>query len=152
MATKLRGSGPDAAGRAIRSVAVGNVSKTIDEKAAKQIGIAARANLALAPGTFSRSLTSLSRQKSKVILSGVLAVVAEYGMSGSHWREYGRPVQGSPVPPPRFGSGRPKPEDGYVVGAAYRRHRDQLEEQAADEMLKAYSISFDKHGVEKGGI
>ena len=85
-----------------------------------------------------------------VEVSGVLALVAEYGMSGRRWSNWhGGYVQRSQIPPPRFGSGRPGPEDGYVLGKAYRMLKEDLTDFAADELWTEYSIQFDRAGIFK---
>lgn len=123
---------------------------------AKQVQLLAKANLMGVPGTFSRSLVKVQAGRGKggrfaggVEVTGVLAMVAEYGMSGRHWSYWGRHKNGSPVPPPRFGPGRPKPEDGYVVGKAYRMLKEDLADFAADALWTEYSIQFDRKGIYK---
>ena len=132
------------------------LAKTMPQMA-KQVTLLARANLMGVPGTFSRSLAKVGPGRGKggrfaggVEISGVLAVVAEYGMSGKRWSNWhGGYVQRSRIPPDRFGTGRPGPEDGYVLGKAYKMLKEDLTDFAADELWAEYSIQFDRKGIFK---
>lgn len=155
VAAELRGSA-DArkAQQALRSVSVEGTSKTITDDTAKAVALIARGNLAGASERYGKGpgLASVSRQQNIIEISGVLAVTAEYGTTGRHWFAWGTHVQPSRVPPRRFGSGRPKPEDGHIVGKAWRVSRERATEAGADKMLKSYRIAFDKFRVPKGGL
>lgn len=148
--------GPDDLKLAMRSVRIDPVLSKAIPGMAKMVSRVARANLMSVPGTFSRSHAKVGAGRGKggrfaggVEISGGLAAVAEYGMTGRHWFLWGRHRQPSRVPPPRFGKGRPGPEDGHVIGKAYRMVKEDLHEFAADEMWKAYQIQFDKQKIYK---
>lgn len=155
VAAELRGSA-DAkrAQAALRSVRVEGTAESVNEDTAKAVFAMALGNLRSVRGTFARGpgLASVSRDgRAGVVISGVLAVTAEYGTVNMNWNYWGRPVAPSRVPPPRAMSGRPTPEDGHVLGKAWRRIRAKANRHAADSMLDEYSIQFDRHGVPKGG-
>lgn len=115
---------------------------------ARQTRLMATANLRGVPGTFSREHVKVQlAQAGGVELEGVLAIVAEYGTGGRGWHYWGKRVSRSPVPPARATSGRPKPEDGYVLGKAWRDMRKKATEGAADAVWNAYSIQFDRAGI-----
>jgi len=143
--------------KAMRSVRIDPVLASTMPKMAQQVQLLAKANLAGVPGTFSRRMVKIGKGRGKggrfaggVELSGTLALVAEYGMSGRRWSNWhGGYVQRSRIPPPRFGSGRPGPEDGYVLGKAYRMLKEDLTDFAADELWTEYSIQFDRAGIFK---
>lgn len=143
--------GPDDLEKAMRSVRIEPVLKRALPEMAKMVRRLAAVNLKAVPGSFSRSHAKLSLSKQGgVELEGGLAVVAEYGMSGRSWSNWhGGRVQRSPVPPPRFGSGRPGPEDGHVLGKAYRMLQEDLHEFAADVMWDEYQLQFDKGKIFK---
>jgi hypothetical protein len=137
---------------ALRSVRVEHTGDQVSEDTAKMVLALAMGNVRTVQGSFSRSLATVSRSGSKgVEISGVLAVVAEYGMVNRGWYYWGRRKAASPIPPPRAVRGRPKPEDGHVIGKAWRRVRAKANREAADSMLDEYTIAFDKHRVPKGG-
>lgn len=119
---------------------------------AKQVKLVAIANLRGVPGDFSRSHAKITLQQNRSVeMRGILAMVAEYGMTNRSWPRWGKGrTQGSSVPPPRFGAGRPKPEDGHVIGKAYKMMRKEADEAMADHVWDAYSIQFDRKGIYKG--
>lgn len=142
---------PDDLAKAMRSVRIEPVLDKALKDVAKQVRLVAEANLRGVDGSFSRSQVKLSLAKAGgVEMEGLLAIVAEYGMTNRSWSNWhGGRVQRSSVPPERFGKGRPGPEDGYVLGRAYRMIREDLQDYAADEVWSAYQIQFDKAKVFK---
>lgn len=145
--------------KAFRSV---RIEPAIDRglgKAAKRVKLAAEGNLRSVSGSFSRQLTELSVVKQRSVeLSGTLAMVAEYGTVGGGWKvpagRTGRMkrVFGTGVAPPRAARGnRPRPEDGHVVGKAWRTLRNQLADEVVDQVWDEYAIQFDRKGIYKVG-
>ena len=137
--------------RALRSVRIEPHMGRGIAAVAKQARVVAEANYRGLPGRLSKSKAKLSlRQNRSVELSGLTAIVAEYGMTNRSWPRWGRGrTQRSSVPPDRFGPGRPKPEDGHVVGKAYKLIREEITEHMADEVWQAYSIQLDRGKIYK---
>jgi hypothetical protein len=139
---------------AFRRVSVEPIEKGAVDLNAKAVLQAAKLNLRAVPGSFSRRGAKLGLKGKKVSLSGTLALVAEYGMNSAGWfmprkswkrpgTYYSRRIRGTGVPPDRFGSGRPGPEDGWVIGRAWKLLRKQLAEETGDETLDAYMVELD---------
>jgi len=155
VAAELRQGDTEDLLKAMRSVSVDNVAEVVTVDAAKAVHLAAKFNFATVPGSFSRSKAKVTRDDTRIVISGVVAVVAEYGMMGRGWYvPRGRSGKSmarvrTTVPPPRVRGRRPRPEDGHVVGAAWKALRARQTDEAADRMLKEYTIAFDKHGIRK---
>lgn len=153
------GNAADAA-KAMRSVRIGPAVDQAMREQAKTVRARARRNIRSVPGNWSRSLVKLNLVgNSSVELSGILALVGEYGMGGAGWMmPLGPGARGSRsmvrvydtgVPPPRAVRGRPKPEDGYILGKAWKASRDELTAKASDDVWDAYAIQFDRNRIYK---
>ena len=157
MQAGVLGNTEDAA-RAFSSVSVEPIEKGAVDLNTKAVLTAAKANLAGAPGSFSRRGAKLSLASGKAVkMEGTLALVAEYGMNSAGWyvprkswkkpgTYYSRRIKGTGVPPDRFGRGRPGPEDGWVVGRAWKVMRRKLAEATADFTLDRYMVEIDSGG------
>lgn len=143
--------------KAMRSVRIDPVLAKVIPEMSKTVMRAAKLNQATQVASYARKHAKIGMGRGKggrfsggVEISGGLAVVAEYGMFGKKWSNWhGGWVQRSSVPPPRFGPGRPKPEDGHIIGKAYKMMRNDLHEYAADQVWDAYQIQFDKKKIFK---
>lgn len=151
MRTSSRSGSAEDLAKAFRSVKVQPVLKAEVPRLASSVRQLAAANLRFAPGRFSRSKVKLSRKsRDGLELTGLLAVVAEYGMVNRSWSNWhGGRVQRSPVPPPRATLHRPKPEDGWVIGKAWKQMREQATTELADEVWTHYGIQFDGKKIYK---
>ena len=143
---------PENAADAFRRVSVGPIERDVVKINQEAVLLVARQNLAGVPGSFDKGRAQLGLGRSGAVeLEGELAYVAEYGVSGRGWwvprgRVRGRErkrISNTDVSPPRFGSGRPGPEDGYVLGAAWKKTRRKLAKVSADETLDAYMVELD---------
>ena len=137
--------------KAFRSVQVEPMLRQTMPQMAKQVNLLARANLRSVPGSFSRAHAQLGKYRDAGLqLQGLLAVVAEYGMNGRHWFYWGRWRNATPVPPPRAAFGRrPKPDEGHVIGKAYKQLAEDLHEFGADQLWSQYGIAFDQGKIYK---
>jgi len=140
------------AAKAFRRVRVAPIAEEIAEGDAKLVKLSASRNLVTVPGNFDRGRAQLgfADRGRSVELTGTLAFVAEYGMLGRGWQvpagRSGRTfrISGASVPPPRATMGRPGPEDGWVIGLAWRLLRTQAQKLNADQMLGDYMVQVDK--------
>ena len=153
MEASVLGDTEDAA-KAFRRVSVEPIEKGAVDLNTEAVLKAARLNLKTVPGSFTRQGVKLSLKGKAVQMAGTTALVAEYGMNGAGWyvprkswkkpgTYYSRRIKGTGVPPDRFGSGRPGPEDGYVIGRAWKVLRKRLADATGDETLKAYMVELD---------
>jgi hypothetical protein len=151
VARRSLGSPSDAA-QAFRRVSVGPIERDVVKVNQEAVLLVARSKLSGVPGSFDKGRAQLGMGRSGAVeLEGELAYVAEYGVSGRGWwvprgRVRGRErkrISNTTVSPPRFGSGRPGPEDGWVIGAAWKMTRRKLSKISADETLDAYMVELD---------
>jgi hypothetical protein len=122
------------------------------DRTAKTFFVLARNALDSAPGRYSKSKTRVVVSAKGVGIAAPWAAGAEWG-SNTHTVFGRKTLDRWGIWPARKGQGkRPKPDEGYILGAAWRAYRDPAERQWAEGTLEHYSQVFDQFGIPKGGF
>ena len=131
------------------------------EQVARDVARVAKQNLSSAPGVYPRSRTKIDARSGGVEIRAPWAWAAEFGANtrGAGWgggrgvwrRHWGFPKSRYPglsnLWARRVTVGT---DTGYIVGKAWKRHRDALTADVADNALDQFSAEFRKAGFPKG--